>query len=175
MSAHARTRTLGVLVHRWFCVYIFLLDAVSSGILFFLCTGNVFLPPSLSAVLLLWTFLPGNVCAYYSVFMCLWPCFHVLCDSHRSAWHWGLCVNARAWTRFRVNYCLTSIFGLCVIPVCLFSSRDDPTCSRCGSGVLYWMGDGTVYLLSVVLLLLPGEAATKILMITLCLYTVDYG
>ena len=28
MCAHARTRTQGVLVHRWFCVYIFLLDAV---------------------------------------------------------------------------------------------------------------------------------------------------
>ena len=45
--------------------------------------------PSLSALLLLWTFLPGNVCACYSVFMCLWPCFHALCDSHSSAWHWG--------------------------------------------------------------------------------------
>ena len=66
--------------------------------------------------------------------------------------------NARAWTRFCVNYCLTSIFGLCVIPV---FSGDDPACSRCGSGVLYWMGDGTVYLLPVALLLYLAKQLPK--------------
>ena len=40
-------------------------------------------------------------------------------------------------------------------------SRDDPACSRCGSGVLYWMGDGTVYLLSVVLLLYLAKQLPK--------------
>ena len=46
-------------------------------------------PLSLSVLLLLWTFLPGNVGACYSAFKCLWPCIHRLCDSHSSAWHWG--------------------------------------------------------------------------------------
>ena len=55
-------------------------------------------PFSLSVLLLLWTFLPENVCAFYSVFMCLWPCIHGLCDSYSSAWHWGYVqMHVREW------------------------------------------------------------------------------
>ena len=72
------------------CVLLLFLN--TSGILFFLCTGNVFCLFCFSTLLCLPSCFFGHFCletyVRVTVFSC--ACAHALCDSHRSAWHWGL-------------------------------------------------------------------------------------
>ena len=151
------------------CVLLLFLN--TSGILFFLCTGNVFCLFCFSTLLCLPSCFFGHFCletyVRVTVFSC--ACAHALCDSHRSAWHWGLRELDFVWTTawpaysafvsFRFFHvmiqCALDVVGACCIEWEINCSPTD----RCTT-VSTWRSS--------------CQTCSDVL-ITLCLYTVDYG